>query len=145
MGWTEQEMEPLPQTPQKASNGQVTFWVPGKPVGQGRISTINGHSFHSNAKELKPWREKVAWCARSAHVPLLDGPVQVEYRFVFLRPKSVKRNLPCVKPDLDHLERALGDALSGVAFVDDALICKNTSTKVYGEAEGVEIIVGALL
>ena len=123
----------------------TAFWVPGKPVGQGRISTINGHSFHSNGKELKPWREKVAWCARAAHVPLLTGAVQVEYRFVLLKPKSVKREFPTVAPDLDHYVRACGDALKGVAFLDDAQVCKIVTTKVYGEIEGVGITVRAYL
>lgn len=131
--------------PLKVGNDQVTLWVPGRPVGQGAIRhSKQGFGYHANAHDLKPWREKVAWCAKAAKVPLLLGAVQVEYRFVLLRPKTVTRDFPTTAPDLDHYIRALGDALKGIAFTDDSLICSITSTKVYGAEEGVEISVSPL-
>ena len=124
----------------------TTFWVPGKPIGQGAIRhSRGGIGYHANGNELKPWRVKVAWCAKAVGVPILQGAVQVEYHFVLLKPKSVKREFPTVAPDLDHYIRALGDALKGVAFLDDAQICKIVSTKSYGENEGVEITVSPYL
>ena len=121
------------------------FFVPGKPIGQGRISTINNHSFHSNAKELIPWRDSVAWCAKAAKIPLLDGPVQVSYLFVLPKPKTVKRDFPHVVPDLDHLIRAIGDSLKGIAFFDDSQICRFLEiNKVYGERIGAQIAIGIL-
>lgn len=120
------------------------FFVPGKPIGQGAISTIRGRSFHSNGKELIPWRESVGWCARAAKIPLLDGAVFVRYHFVIAKPKSVKRGEPFVVPDLDHYVRACGDALKGIAFFDDSQICHITASKIYGERIGALITVGSL-
>ena len=122
----------------------VMFFVPGKPVGQGRISTINGHSFHSNAKELIPWRKLVGFTARNAGVKPTTDPVHVELIFFLERGKSVKRELPTVKPDLDHLQRAIFDALTGFAYQDDAQVCSITATKCYGERIGVSISIRPL-
>lgn len=47
------------------------------------------------------------------------------------RPKSVKRVLPCVKPDLDNLDKALMDSGNGIVWRDDSLICLKTSGKEY--------------
>ena len=121
------------------------FWVPGVPAGQGRISTINGHSFHSNAKDLKPWREKIAWVAKAARVPLLEGAVRLELRFVLVKPKTVKREYPTVAPDLDHYIRASFDALSGIAYKDDSQVVEVIASKLYGDTPGVGVTVTPLL
>ena len=120
------------------------FWVAGKVIGQGNISFYNGHSVHANAKDLKPWRELIGWKAREAQVPLLAGPVKLELVFVLVRPKTSKREFPYVVPDLDHYIRAVGDALKGIAFIDDSQICQILASKVYGEFPGVEITIGPL-
>jgi len=127
------------------------FFVPGKVVGQGRISTINGYSFHSNAKELLPWREAVAWSAKAARLPLIGKnekgdpiPVILTVSFILEKPKSVKRPFPTVAPDLDHYVRAIGDSLKGIAYLDDSQICETHSYKEYGKTPGVRIFVGVI-
>ena len=45
------------------------------------------------------------------------------------------------KPDLDKLARAVGDALTGVAYRDDAQITRWHLQKRYGEQAGTEITV----
>lgn len=129
----------------------TTFFVPGKVVGQGAVSTINGRSFHSNGKELKPWRDAVAWSARAAKVPLIGKdakgnglPVKLHVRFILQRPKTVTREYPTVAPDLDHYVRAIGDALTRIAYLDDSQICRTISSKEYGDTPGVLISVGLL-
>ena len=122
----------------------MNFFVPGKPIGQGRISTFQGRSVHSNAKELLPWRELVGWIGRknfrATPIPK-DEAVWIRYEFVFLKPKSVKRDELTVKPDLDHLTRSCGDALSGIIYRDDSQVTLTFATKRYGEVEGVHITI----
>lgn len=119
----------------------MTFFVEGKPIGQGRISTINGRSFHSNGAILKPWREAIAWKARQAHLPLLSGAVRLELRFVLTRGVTVKRKYPIIVPDLDHYIRAVGDSLKGILFLDDSQVVQILASKEYGEPCGVHITI----
>ena len=122
----------------------MTFFVPGKPVGQGRITTINRHSFHSNAKELIPWRQTIAAYARAAKFPLLEGAISLSLDFLIVRPKTVKRDYPTVAPDLDHYVRAVGDALKGIAYFDDAQITDLSASKRYHDSPGVMIDIRSL-
>jgi Holliday junction resolvase RusA-like endonuclease len=91
----------------------VTFLhvtVVGTPVGQGRLSYVGrGRVVHSNAKTLKPWREKIAAHVRAQMTGEdwpIDGPVKVEIVFYLARPKSAPHRMwPHKRPDIDHLAR----------------------------------------
>lgn len=98
---------------------------------------------------MKPWRAAIATTVfremvLSGDTRPFTNPVRVEATFFMPRPKTVKRLLPSVAPDLDKLQRALGDALSvdSQALEDDALICEWASFKVYvpaGAPTGVRV------
>lgn len=91
---------------------------------------------------LKGWRSVVA-TACPITTPLTCG-VALVVEFRYSRPKNhfgrlkgqpyLKGNAPIYKtstPDLDKLLRAVNDALTGVAFVDDALVVHVAASKVY--------------
>lgn len=66
----------------------------------------------------------------------LDIPLEVRFHFVFPRPKKYiwkKREMPPLphtsKPDFDNLAKSTCDALNGILWTDDALICKATIIK----------------
>ena len=68
------------------------------------------------------------------------GPVAVEMIFYLLRPASVKREFPSVKPDIDKLVRAVLDALRELAIEDDARVVDLVARKRYvapGQKPGV--------
>lgn len=135
-----------PQTPSSPLNNHVTFWVPGKPISKGRISySRQGRGYYTNQDELGPWQRDIGNCAKDAKVPLLDGAVEIQIEFHLLKPKSVKREFPCVLPDLDKYVRAVFDSLTKIAYTDDGQVVKVTATKIYAENQGVQITVGALL
>jgi Holliday junction resolvase RusA-like endonuclease len=133
--------------------GALEVTVIGDPVGQGRVTTYGrGMTVHSNAKVLKPWREKIAWQVRQEMavqgVDLIpkDQPVELHATFTVARPKSAPRLrwAPIVRPDLDHYVRALGDALSGVLIEEDSQIVSIYASKVYphpGAVPGVTFVV----
>ena len=84
---------------------------------------MRGRMIEVAGARLEVWREAVAYEALSARPrgwrPLV-GPVKVEVEFRLHRPKRPQYPLPAAKGrnDLDKLLRAIGDALTGVAYED---------------------------
>lgn len=124
------------------------FFVPGKPVQQGsKTAFVAGKRaviFDQNAKALKPFREKVSIAAMNAYDgKQLEGAVVLQLEFRFERPKSVKRDRPFVKPDIDKLQRSILDSLTdSKAIKDDAQVTKITAEKLYAAEAGVHVRVG---
>lgn len=126
----------------------LSFTAIGTPIPQGSMSAhYSGGQIRLHHKpELLVWRDIVALAARAEakrhHVQLpLDGALAVRATFYLPRGKSVRRSRPCVKPDLDKLVRAIGDALSGTQGLpvirEDSRICRWDVEKRYA-AEGSE-------
>lgn len=109
-------------------------------------------------KATMPWRQEVAAVASAeCGDPLIAGPVAIDVAFRMPRPKAhYKKNLElrdnaplwCAKkPDIDKLERAILDALTGSAFTDDAQVVSVTKSKRYcapGERPGATITIEEL-
>ena len=125
-----------------------SFFVPGEPITEGSTRAFTSGQrvvvTHDRGPELDQWRLKVAHAAQAAAQdagwePRYDGPVAVTAAFFLPRPKSAKKRLvPHVKPDLDKLIRAVGDALApykqpGV-LKDDSRIVTWHATKDYDDA-----------
>ena len=100
-----------------------SFFVPGEPITEGSTKAFTSGQrvvvTHDRGPELDQWRLRVARAAKAAAEaaywePRYDGPVEVWAEFRLPRPKSVpkSRQWPHVKPDLDKLQRAVGDALA---------------------------------
>ena len=119
------------------------FFVPGAPIPQGSLKFINGHAIHVRAADLATWRAMIYAKARES-VPMREGAVYVGLTFVMRRPKTVKRDLPFVRPDLDKLVRAVLDGLTGAAYNDDEQVCVLAAEKVYGDQTGVFITIGSV-
>lgn len=133
-------------------NGTV-FTIPGPPVQQGsmRAFTRPGGRVgmtHGNEKKLREFRARIAVAADAAGVEPVRGPVKVTVAFFLPRPKGhfgTGRNAgalkdssprwPAGKPDVDKLERALLDGLTGIAFHDDAQVCVVNKRKSYAMPE----------
>jgi len=128
---------------------ELYFTAFGTPRPQGSKRHV-GKGIMIEASDVKPWRKAIAeavyraWVATGDESPFTE-PVVVWATFFLPRPKSVKRLLPSVPPDLDKLCRALGDALSidSNALADDSLIVKWHASKVYADTQdaGVRVAV----
>lgn len=112
------------------TQGEITpMVIKGKAVGR-----------HRNAGEIRRYRKTMktvlaAYMAGSPWTFPLDGPVAVCATFTMPKPKSApvgRRTFPAVRPDYDHLARALNDALkeAGV-YGDDGQIIDGWNRKVY--------------
>jgi crossover junction endodeoxyribonuclease RusA len=121
------------------------FFVRGRPVPQGSMKFIKpGVMIHSRAKELAVWRADIARNAELNGYKPVSGGIAVEINFVFIKPKTVTREMPTVAPDLDKLVRAVLDGLTGVAYEDDCQVVTITASKHYGGTAGAWIGVARL-
>lgn len=132
---------------------KIEFTVHGKPQPQGSIKAFTPKGWTrpiltSDNKTLKPWRQDVATLAQiaMAGAPLEMGPVSVTISFWFSRPKSTKKSVihKITKPDLDKLQRAAYDAMTGIVYKDDSQIVENHNFKTFQDAEGALITVESL-
>lgn len=142
--------------------GPVTFFVLGLPAPKGSTrsfrhwSTGRTITVADNAEKLEPWALSVSGAARAQGFARIDrAPVAVGLTFCLPRPlghygvrglRPSARRYPWVKPDLDKLVRAVGDALTGVVYLDDAQVVRLTASKVYADGRdvGVEVVVEEL-
>ena len=130
--------------------------IPGTPQQQGsKTRNAYGTMYEAN-RNLKPWRAHAITQLRAAWAgePITHG-VHVTARFVYARPKShyrtgrnshlLRDDAPAFKtsaPDLDKLQRALGDALTQAGVLrDDALIASWAPVKLYGPTPLVELTI----
>lgn len=128
----------------------LQFTVRGVPVPQGSktVFMVKNRPIlaDSNSAKLKPWRKQVNKLAADlwAGADLLEGPLAVLIEFRMVRPKTVKRDYPSVKPDVDKLQRAILDSLSKTVWGDDAQVVHLTGSKVYAETAGAFVRVGVI-
>lgn len=127
------------------------FDVDGIPVAQGSMSAFvrGNHAIVTDqkAKVLKPWRQQVSAMAAAAYEgSQLEGAVVVALEFRLVRPRTVKRERPSVKPDVDKLSRSILDSLKDAGVIgDDSQVTKLVAEKVYAPTAGVHVRVGQYL
>jgi len=142
----------------KAEPAGSKRWVPLKNSKRVRIIDAN-----PKAADWKRWvadEAALAWKGQ----PLLTD-IALSFHLIFYRPRpkshyrtgkragelkefhdedmgdesALRRVYPTTRPDLLKLARAIEDALTGIVYRDDALICAETLRKFYGEPMRVEI------
>jgi crossover junction endodeoxyribonuclease RusA len=129
----------------------IEFFVHGMPVPQGSKRVINGNVVESGGARLREWRNL---CADECQAKMngaepLTGPVSVRAMFYLPRPKThygTGRNkellkgsaplAPTARPDIDKLTRSLLDAITGIAFRDDAQVARLWAEKRWWHVTG---------
>ncbi len=126
----------------------VTFNIPGKCEPKGSVSGFpimrkNGKMgvVITHPKKVKAW-QKIVSDAVAHHEPL-SGPLGINLTFYLERPKTVTREYPEVKPDLDKLERAILDGLKPL-IGNDSKVISLSSTKIYAHDSFVPGVIGAV-
>lgn len=134
---------------------QFTVYGDAKAAGSKRGFLVKGRvQIVDSNRNSKPWKQEVAAAAaeamRDAGLPLYTGALAVRFDFYVTRPRGHfgKRGLlpsarpyPSVKPDVLKTARGVEDGMTGVVWVDDALIVDEHIRKLYGEPARVEIAV----
>lgn len=126
---------------------EIKFTIPATPVAQPRQrhANIGGVVRNYVPKDNPVWTFKAAaqmTLERFYTDAPLDYPLCVDVTFVMPRPKSmVWKSKPMTrspygkKPDRDNLEKSLYDALNGLLWRDDSLICDGRVRKVYAAGD----------
>lgn len=136
---------------------EIVFYAEGVPAPQGSKTHVGGGRLIESSRQVGPWRDTVRRAAIEAMAgrPPIEGPVYLVQVFALPRPKShygtgrnarrVKRGapaLPSTRPDLDKLVRAVGDALTGVCYRDDAQVVNLCAAKYYVAPSGTLSVPG---
>jgi crossover junction endodeoxyribonuclease RusA len=142
---------------------RVEFTVLGVPQPQGSKTIVMRKGkrpvLREDNPQTTPWRSTVVAAAVDAmnSRQLRSGPLRLQVVFVFPRPAGhygTGRNHGKLKPsaalyvpkrpDVDKLLRAVGDALTGVVWRDDAQVVIVQAEKHYGEPPCAHVIVEEL-
>jgi len=125
-----------------------SFIVHGPAAPQGSKRHVGNGVMLESSKRLRPWRQDVRFAALEKRPPDWDmtKPMRIGLVFWFARPAShygtkngityLKANAP-VQPvsarlgDIDKLSRAVLDALTGVAYLDDRQVTWLEASKFY--------------
>ena len=124
-----------------------TVYGVAQPKGNMRAIALKGMKYPivtDSNRSVKSWSQLVAAGASAAiaHLPtggaqLLLGPVRLSVAFYLPRPKRLsKRGVDAAHltaPDWDKLARAVSDALTGVAYRDDAQVVEAIVGKFYAQ------------
>ncbi len=126
----------------------IQVFAPGIPPPQGSKNAFrrgNKIVLVEANKNLPAWRRLVTEKLESVNVTCqpLTGAVSLDVMFFMPRPKTVKREMPTVPPDLDKLIRAINDSATDAGVIeDDSQVIEIVAYKFY-EAENLPV--GALI
>jgi Holliday junction resolvase RusA-like endonuclease len=136
----------------------ITVNLIGAPQGKGRARAFlrGGHISHYTPEKTRTYEGMIRTAAMEAmgNRPPLDEPVEFVLRAIFpvpaswsekKRQKAITGQIkPGKKPDLDNVTKAWNDALNGVVYRDDSLICRMWLEKRYGPQPLVVVTVRPL-
>ncbi len=112
----------------------VYFEVLGDPVPKARARTVRkgGRTWSFTPKKVVSWEKLVKAEAEKHFKKPLTGPIMVSMIFYLNRPASRRVDIWVpTTPDLDNLEKAVLDALNGVAYEDDRYVVAKNGQKKY--------------
>lgn len=124
----------------------VSFFVSFVPVPKGRPRFSKfGHAY-TDAKTRKAegtLRDILERVSKVYSELPFDRPIYVNLEFHLPKPKSVKRDYPEVKPDLDNFQKLFLDCGNKILWRDDALICRMLVEKSYAaDTPGITVEIG---
>lgn len=116
----------------------IKLEIPMIPKAKQSTRFANGHSF-SDPKVVAYANnfKAIIYSQLPAGFQKLEGPIFVEYLFLFERPKSWSKKKAAetlykiTKPDADNLQKAVNDSLNDLVIHDDACIVGFTGYKLY--------------
>jgi len=126
---------------------RFTFTVPGDPAAWMRSGDKPGGGHYdptrnSDAKEEVGWNAALAM--REARLPIprddYKGPITLRCDFFMRRGKTVTRDTPTVKSDLDNYLKLIMDALNHIAYHDDAQVVTSITRKRYAAGEPETVV-----
>lgn len=128
---------------------KITFTVPSKPQGKGRPRFSRGHTY--TPKKTAEYEALIRRMYQLAGGKMFKGAVHISILMLYPIPKNTPKAkaqqmlsgeiLPTKKPDGDNVEKAVADALNGIAYEDDSFIVSASWEKRYVERDKCGLIV----
>jgi Holliday junction resolvase RusA-like endonuclease len=125
--------------------------IPGEPRGKGRPRVGRFKNVYTPDETIRQEeRIRLAW--ENAGSPRIDGLITISLDFCFARPSSHflkdgslsaagRRATPGGIRDWDNLAKLCTDALNGLAFEDDRLVCRAEVTKYWEQDEHTSVTI----
>lgn len=143
------------QNPRKTVTGglnEIKFIVYGNPVPKGRPRVVRGHTY--TPERTRSHEEKIALTYKSWYHDFMfekGVPLRIVVDAFFKIAKSDKKSIkedkvtgrirPTIIPDADNIQKAVQDAMNGIAYYDDSQIVESTIRKWYSEEPRTEIYI----
>ena len=125
------------------------FIVPIRPAGKARARITRGGRRTYTPTKTAQTEETIRLFAFSAGVRPIEGPVSLQVDCLFEPPQSwsKKRRREAIegacnhtrRPDADNVGKLVADALSGIAYKDDAQVTELIVRKAYDAENRIEI------
>ena len=112
----------------------VVFEVSGDPIPKARARTVRkgGRTWSFTPKRAAAWEKTIKEKAVKHFKEPMKGPVMISLIFYMARPESRRKEVyASTTPDLDNLEKAVLDALNGIAYEDDKFVVAKNAQKKY--------------
>jgi crossover junction endodeoxyribonuclease RusA len=133
----------------RGREGAVVIRVVGTPAPQGShrafVNRRTGRAVVTDdSPATRPWRTDVRAAAMEAMERPMTGPIMLRLLFLFVRPKAHRGKgglLPSAprhkvtRPDLDKVQRSTLDALTGIAYLDDAQVVAIFASKAWADID----------
>ena len=114
----------------------IIFNFPIDPVAKGRPRFGKGRTY--TPKKTKDFGTTIKEMARNQYRNgPMKGAISVTIVFFMKKPKTVTREYPTIRPDVDNLCKATLDALNDIAYDDDSQIIEINASKKYGPVGGI--------
>lgn len=130
----------------------ISFYIRGEPAPQGsKTAFVRGRRavLVETSKKLPTWRKQIEDTAQNEYKgEPIDQPVKVTVDFFMPKPQKPRFEWPATAPDLDKLQRAIGDGLEkGGVLRNDSRIVHWEARKFYAntpEEMGAHITITTL-
>ena len=117
------------------------FHVSIDPLPKQSVRVYRGRAFIP-AKTRK-YMDKIGEELRSQCKETFEGPLHLDIKFLMKKPKTAKRVMPSVRPDLDNLIKAVCDAATQAGiWLDDSQIVTMHAAKEYSDTPGISLMLG---
>jgi Holliday junction resolvase RusA-like endonuclease len=137
---------------------QITFTIPGNPVGKGRPKFARRGKFTVcyTPEKTASYENLVKIAAANAMLDRapMDEAVSIELMILVTPPASWSNKkrmaalngitYPTTKPDIDNVLKCICDSCNGIVFLDDKQVVDCVVSKRYAEKAGCVVIVKSL-
>ena len=119
----------------------IIFDAKPKPAPRPRVTKFGTY----NDPKYTAYKKALRLVASAQIKEPLEGAVKMSIVFQFKKPKSWSKKKKAAafwhtqKPDADNLQKAVKDALNGLAYKDDSQVCDMDVVKIWGDSDRVMV------